>query len=382
MPRFGVALMLLVALAAPLRAQWIDDPEIDKTLTKGIRDTYNLRFEAADAAFATVVKAHPDHPAGHFFLAMVEWWRILIDIDNESRDDKFYDMLDDVIDLCDRRLKKNERDLAGLFFKGGSIGFKGRLLANRKSWVKAATTGKEALPVVLDAADIAPDNADLAFGTGIYDYYTAVLPGKYPVLKPLMVFLPEGSRARGLKELKLAAEKGRFANWEAKYFLMQTYYSIENKPSEALTYARELAGEFPDNPVFHRYVGRTFVKLGNWDDAARVFADIIANVQKGKRGYSKSMLREAQYYSGYAAMIARDYNAAMKALVECDRISRELDEEPSGYMIMANLRMGMLHDVQKQRSFANKQYDKVLRLPDFNGSRSLATRYKKTPYTF
>ncbi|MFA6233235.1 MAG: hypothetical protein WC824_03465, partial [Bacteroidota bacterium] len=168
MKYFLLVLLLLSPLAA--HAQWIDDPAIDALISDGIRDTYNMKFESADAAFHKVVKAYPDHPAGHFFLAMVEWWRVLIDIDNESRDDHFYDMLDEVIDMCDERLDKNERDIAGLFFKGGSIGFKGRLLANRKSWVKAATTGKEALPVVMDAAELAPDNADLAFGTGIYDY--------------------------------------------------------------------------------------------------------------------------------------------------------------------------------------------------------------------
>ena len=374
--------LLMLLFTATLRAQWIDDPEINTLVSQGIRDTYNLRFEAADAAFAKVVKAHPDHPTGHFLLAMVEWWRILIDIENESRDDHFYDMLDEVVDLCDERLDKNDKDLAGLFFKGGSIGFKGRLLANRKSWVSAATTGKDALPVVMDAAEIAPDNADLAFGTGIYDYYAAVLPERYTVLKPLMMFLPEGNRTRGMKELKLAADKGRYANWEAKYFLMQTWYSIENKPSNALIYARELVSEFPDNPVFHRYLGRISVKMGNWEGAVKVFDEIASKARASKRGYSKAMQREAQYYLGYGAMLRKDYGTAMKYLVECDKTSRTIDEDPSGFMIMANLRMGMLHDVMKERSYAVKQYDKVLKLPEFNGSRDLAKRYKKSPYSF
>ncbi len=383
MTKYILAVTLLLLLGAGrMQAQWIEDPDINVLVNEGIRATYNLRFEAADAAFAKVVKAHPEHPTGHFLLAMVEWWRILIDIENEDRDDKFYDMLDDIVDLCDERLDKNEKDLAGLFFKGGSIGFKGRLLANRKSWVRAATTGKEALPVVMDAAEIAPDNADLAFGTGIYDYYAAVLPERYSVLKPLMMFLPEGNRARGLKELKLAADKGRYANWEAKYFLMQTWYSIENKPSTALTYARELASEFPDNPVFQRYLGRISVKMGNWEGATKVFDDIASRVKAGKRGYTKAMQREAQYYLGYGAMLRKDYGAAMKYLVECDKTSRSIDEDPSGFMIMANLRMGMLHDVMKERSYAVKQYDKVLKLPEFNGSRDLAKRYKKSPYSF
>ena len=377
-----IALLLLVTfLPQRTEAQWIKDAAINALIEQGIQDTYNMRFEKADEAFRTVVKKYPDHPSGHFLLAMVEWWRILIDIDSEKRDDGFHDMLDRVIDLCDERLDKDERDIAGLFFKGGSIGFQGRLHANRKSWVSAATRGKEALPVVMDAADIAPDNADLAFGTGIYDYYAAVLPERYSVLKPLMMFLPEGDKQRGIRELKLAADKARFANWEAMYFLLQINYGMENRPSTALTYARKLFAQFPANPVFHRYLGRTYVKLGNWDRAASVFADIRSAVAKGRRGYTDKMEREASYYQGYAAMLKKDFATAMKHLVHCDRLSRKPDEEPSGFMIMANLRMGMLHDLMSQRSYAVKQYDKVLRMPDYRGSHDLAAEYRKSSYT-
>ena len=379
-----IPVLLLVAflvLPSTLQAQWIEDTNINNIIDQGIQDTYNMRFESADAAFRKVVKQYPDHPAGHFLLAMVEWWRILIDIENESRDDGFHEMLDRVIDICDERLDKNEKDIAGLFFKGGSIGFQGRLHANRKSWVSAATRGKEALPVVMDADEIAPGNADLAFGTGIYDYYAAVLPDKYSVLKPLMMFLPDGNRNRGIKELKLAAEKGRFANWEAMYFLLQLYYGMENRPSTALTYARKLVAQFPANPVFHRYLGRTYIKLGNWERAGKVFAEIRKAVRSGKRGYSAKMDREAAYYLGYGAMLKKDLSAAMKYLVECDRLSRKLDEEPSGFMIMTNLRIGMVHDLMDQRNYAKKQYDKVLRMPDYRGSHEAAAKYRKSGYS-
>jgi len=375
------ALTLFLLPMGMSTAQWIEDSAIDALIAQGIVDTYNLKFEAADAAFTRVVNNYPEHPAGHFFLAMVEWWRILIEIENDSRDRRFYKMLDDVIALCDKRLKQQESDIAGLFFKGGAIGFKGRLLATRKSWVRAATTGRQALPVVMDAAELAPDNADLAFGTGIYDYYAAVLPDRYPVLKPLMVFLPKGNRERGLKDLKRAAEHGHFANWEAQYFLMQTLYGIENKPSSALHYARELHAKFPDNPVFQRYLGRIFVKLGAWESAGEVFADILDRSASNKRGYTTIMQREASYYLGYQAMLNKDYGKAMKHLVECDRLSRGLDSEPSGFMVMANLRMGMVHDLLKQREYATKQYDKVLRMPDYRGSRDLARRYKRAAYS-
>lgn len=373
---------LVIACALPIRAQWIEDPAVDSLLRTGIRATYNLEFDGAESAFQRVARARPDHPAGRFFLAMIDWWRIMLDPENESRDETFLDKLDRVIDMCETRLDKNERDIVALFFKGGSIGFRGRLFAMRKEWVKAAREGKDALPIVTDAARLAPKNADIDLGTGIYNYYAAILPERYPVLKPVMLFLPSGDRTKGLRELENAAENARYANWEAAYFLVQALASYENKPSQALPYAKRLSEEFPRNPVFQRTLGRQYVRLSNWQEAARVFQQILERSTTGAFGYGKSAEREAHYYIGFDAMVRRDYTAAIRHFVRCDEISRELDTDgPSGFMVMANLRLGMVHDLVKQRPFAVKQYDKVLDMKDYGGAHDQARQFKKQPYT-
>lgn len=364
-----------------LHSQWINDPAIDADIKRGIEYTYNLEFEEAQKEFQKVQLTRPDHPAGMFFLAMVEWWRILISIEDDSRDDVFYAMLEKVIDFCDERLDKNENDLTALFFKGGAIGFRGRLRANRKSWFKAVSDGKDALPIVMDAAAVAPNNADVLLGTGIYNYFASVIPEKYPVVKPLMLLFPKGDKAKGIEMLKQAAEKARYANWEAMYFLTQLYYNYENNPSTALQYAQRLFTKFPRNPVFHRYVGRCNVKLSNWSRVNEVFPEIQKKSQTNQRGYGVVQAREAEYYIGYYYSVVGNYDEAIKHFVRCDELSRQLDHDGvSGFMVMANLRMGYIFDLQRKRNFALKQYDKVLAMTEFENSHSLAERYKKQAY--
>ncbi len=376
-------LALGLAAAAPsAQAQWIEDPAIDASIQEGIRATYNIEFEAADRAFSAVERARPDHPAGPFFKAMVEWWRILIDFDDESRDEGFYRKLERVIDMCDKRLDANENDLAGLFFKGGSIGFRGRLLAMRKSWIKAAADGREALPIVQDAARIAPKNADINLGVGIYNYYADVLPDKYPLLKPVMLFLPSGDRDKGIRQLRYAAQKARYAQWEAVYFLAQVYSSYENKPSSALPFARLLADEFPANPIFQRTLGRIHVKLGDWQRASAVFGKVLDRCAKHQAGYGMAAEREAAYYLGYDAMLRRDYAAALKFFARCDEVARALEkDEPSGFRILAALRAGMTLDLLRRRADAQREYNRVLAWPEHAGSHDLARQYKVTPYS-
>ena len=179
-------------------SQWITTADFDSQAQRGINAVYNLEFEKAEIEFSTLQKNYPSHPAGKFFLGMIDWWRILMDIDNESNDDKFLKEMDGVIDLCDSLLDVNENDISALFFKGGSLGFQGRLRANRNSWVKAANDGRRALPIVQRAYKIAPDNYDILLGIGIYNYYASTIPEKYPIVKPVMVFFPTGDKKKGI----------------------------------------------------------------------------------------------------------------------------------------------------------------------------------------
>lgn len=99
---------------------------------------------------------YPESPAGRFFLAMIDWWKILIDLDYEGYDDIFYQKLEDVIFQCDQILDKDDKNVDALFFKGGAIGFRGRLRALRESWLKAADDGRTALPIVQYASKLDP----------------------------------------------------------------------------------------------------------------------------------------------------------------------------------------------------------------------------------
>ena len=194
-----IASFFLISLNS-LSAQWvINDRASDSITIKGINLIYNLEFEAAEREFQELIKREPNEPAGHFFYAMVDWWRIMIDYENEAYDDGFKAKLKSVIDHCDERLEKDEFDIVALFFKCGAIGFRGRLFSHRDSWLKAADDGRLAYPILRKAVKLAPSNYDLLLGVGIYDYFAEVIPDKYPILKPIMLFFPSGNKQRGIE---------------------------------------------------------------------------------------------------------------------------------------------------------------------------------------
>ena len=377
----GICIGLLAALsvvASP--AQWIGDSATEARIHRGIEEVYNLSFDSAKTEFQYIARRMPDHPAGYFFLAMVDWWRIVTDIENTAYDDRFLSELDRVIDLCDKRLDKNEHDTAALFFKGGALGFRGRLHGNREDWLKAASDGRAALPIVEEAYKLAPENNDVLLGMGLYHYYAAIIPDLYPFVKPFMIFFPEGNKEKGLKELARTASNGTYAGIEATYFLLQVLQNYEKKPDQALPLSLRLHARFPNNPIFHKYVGRCYASLGNWEACATAFKEILERVEHKNRGYDRLLEREARYYLGVQEMNTANYPASLEHFYRCDELSRLLDKDPTGFMVGVNLKIGMIYDLQMKRDLAVKQYRKVLALDDYQGAHEQAGRYLKTPY--
>jgi tetratricopeptide (TPR) repeat protein len=353
----------------------------DSTARRGIDHVYNLEFEGAEKDFAELVRLRPGHPAGHFFLAMVDWWRILIDLEDESRDQRFLDALDNVIALADSMLEQNASDPEAVLFKGGALGYQGRLHFHRNDYLSAANAGRKALPLVEVALTLDPHNYDILLGTGIYNYYADVIPNEYPFVKPLLLFIPGGDKAKGIEQLVIASEKGTYARTEAAYFLMQIYYFYERDYAKVLVLAQTLTRRYPRNMIFQRYLGRAYAALANWGMAESVFRDIVARCRSGEQGYTPVVEREAAYSLGTTLMSLGRLDEALEHLYRCDELSRQTDRgEPSGFMAMANLKIGNIFDLQGKRDLAVGQYNKVLGMKEYRDSAVQARNYLRAPY--
>jgi tetratricopeptide (TPR) repeat protein len=379
---YFLSAFLFLFVCSGAQSQWLDDPVLDQRVMRGIDKLYNYEFDRADSDFTEVIRQRPDHPAGYFFRAMVQWERIISNFDDESQDDKLYQMLDGVIEMCEKRLDEHPNDVTAMFFNGGAVGFRGRLRANRGKWLGAANDGIVALPLVRKAYELEPNNYDVLLGIGIYNYYASVVPENYPFVKPAMIFFPSGDRKKGLEQLRQASQNAKYAKVEAMYFLMQNYFVYEKDYASALELARKLHTKYPNNSMFHRYVGRCLVSTGYLGEAKDIFVDIEKRCSKKQLGYDTYDAREAYYYLGKFDFMAGRFDAALKSLYRSDELSRKLDkDEPSGFMSLGNLLIGMIYDAQGKRQDAMQQYKKVLAMKEYEDSHKESKKYLEKSYT-
>lgn len=377
----NLLVIFLFAFTSINWAQNYDWARHDSLVKAGVDQIYGIQFDKAEKTFNTVLKEYPTHPSGKFFKAMITWWRILLDLDNESLDDKFYDQLEECIDQCDDILDNNEKNVDALFFKGGSIGFRGRLRAIRESWFKAALDGKEGLEIVFNAYEADPKNTDIQLGFGIYHYYADVIPAKYPAVKPFMVFFPKGDKLKGLKELEHVALRGRYARIESRYFLMTLNFQFEDNMNDTRKWGNVLLDDFPNNPNFQKYYGLTFVKENNYPEAVKTFRDIYNKCLNGMPGYNKRFEREATYYIGMDYKTRNKADSAAAYFEKSEKLSRQLDtKEESGFLINTVFYLGMLYDQLGKREKAVAYYKQTLQMRDRNNSHKYAEQYLKQPY--
>ena len=352
-------------------------PGYDSLVKAGISQIYSIKFTEAEKTFQILQKEYPTHPAGRFFFAMIDWWKIILSEEDEEKDERFYEKIEDVVDFCDKILDKDPKNVDALFFKGGAIGFRGRLRVMRESWFKAADDGREALPLVETASKLDPDNVDVKLGFGIYNYLAAVIPEKYPIVKPVMIFFPSGDKELGLKQLKEAASVGKYSKYEARYILVTFFYYFESDMNSAELYARQLMDSFPDNPVFERWRGRIAARKSEWAIADSIFKNVLKKSENNLEGYNTPMVRrEANYYIGNNLKNKGDYDAAFSYFKKCIEDSRKIDgEKESGFRINAALYSGTILEAKGKFSEAKKYYQAVLDMREFNNSHTLAETY-------
>jgi tetratricopeptide (TPR) repeat protein len=351
----------------------------DSLVSAGINQIYSIEFSEAEKIFKELAAEYPDHPAGKFFPAMIYWWKILLDTGNEQYDEIFYEEIDKVIDFCDKLLDENPDNVDALFFKGGAIGFRGRLRVIRESWLKAASDGRDALPIVEQAAKLDPENVDVQLGFGIYNYYASVIPEEYPIVKPLMLFFPEGNKELGLKQLKNAAENGKYSRHESRYFLMTLYSNYEKDNETAQLYSDRLTKAFPNNPIFERWRGRIAVKRSDWTVADSIFRSVLMKAEKKLPGYTTiKVKREAVYYVAYQHKNNSEYEKALEYFKRCADYCSKIDtEKESGFLVNSTLYIGTLYEAQAEYEKAVMYYEDVLDMREYANSHTLADLYIK-----
>jgi tetratricopeptide (TPR) repeat protein len=353
----------------------------ESSLDKGLWWLYQLQYDKARTDFDAYIKAHPDDPAGYFYLTAVDWWHLAQDIEynlpnvREQLEEDSQRTIDVAEKLYDTSSEVKTKAQACLY-RGGAEGLWGRWLVTRREWVSAYFAGKRGYKYLKKSLDLDPTLTDAYLGLGIYDYYTDTLSGVQAALAALLI---RGDRVRGLKELQMAIDNSEHARVEAMCFLVEIYASEENTPKKALPLAQALHKEFPQSPGMHLIEVSTLYSMKDWDAVLPDAEEFLRLSEEEQPWYTRKYEAPARYCIGIAKFFGKhDENGA---LVEMEKIlAKEKDE--SRWVSFAHLRRGQIYDLRGEHERAIAEYHKALEGPDLWGLHSEAEKYLREPFKF
>jgi tetratricopeptide (TPR) repeat protein len=348
----------------------------EQIILKGMDHMYHMRLDSAKIEYDMIVKMAPKDPAGYFYLSLIEWWKIIIDKDNDYNDEKFFNSVEKVIDVSEDALDRNENDENALFYKGGAIGYRGLVHSFRESWLKAAEDGRKALSLFQDASEINPGNKEVIFGNGIYNYFAEYVPEKYPFLKPLLILFPKGDKVKGLMQIKETATNSTYAKTEAKLILSYLYLRYEKNYKECEYYSNDLYTQYPENPVFAKYLYNAYVGDAKFNEAVQGWKQVLQFADENRFGFNnKSLIREANYYIGFCLMHLGQNEESLKYLLKSEQLSYEIDKGETMIKAFTILWLGVVDSRLGNKEKAKEYFNTVLKMENFGDSHQQAEIY-------
>jgi hypothetical protein len=261
---FNAAVVVLLAASQPARSATPDFQD-------GFRLLYETKFQEARWQFLQWEKANPQDPLGHAWegasYLFEEFYRQGVLTSRFFLDDKkfsagverqpnsqsraaFLAACATAEGLAKARLALNSKDpdaLLALTVTAGMLADYDSLID--KHPLESLMRIRESETYAKNLLEVKPDSADAYLALGAANY----IVGSLPFHKRLLLRLGgiRGDRELGMQQLATTAAKGNYLRPFAKILLALAALR-EKQPDLARTELRELAAEFPQNPLFVR----------------------------------------------------------------------------------------------------------------------------------
>ena len=372
-----------------------DPLDFDPMVRDGYNHFYNLDYDAAIVRFEEVIKAHPQDPIAYAYALQATMFRELyhqdlldttyyahdsfltnqrkVDIPAANRQRIEY-LTNQTISLADQRLKADPRDKNALFARGYAKGLHAAYITLvDHAWFAAARQGLAARNDSEAVLKIDPDYADAEMAIGIQQFAVASLPGFVRIVVGIAGV--GGNKEKGLKMLRISAEKGVITSVESRTTL-SLFLRHDARYSEALAEQRGLAQQFPHDYLFRLEEANLAKDRGDGLAAIPIYKQVIEDARKPGFFVDPRLqmaffgLADTERGQNLVADAAKHYLEAA-AQPTCSDWLRKRAQLNAGEML------DQLHD----RNGAIAQYKLAAASGGDQTQAEAARRYMQTPYT-
>jgi tetratricopeptide (TPR) repeat protein len=363
----------------------------------GFLHFYNLEYDEALAAFTAQSAKDPGSPEPYNYIAQTVLFREmfrsgalgsdLITSANSfihrpkmvftAADQKlFNDAVWNAINIAEKRVKSNPKDIAAVYSLGVSHGVRANYDFMSKKWLDALSDASAARKLHNRVLELDPNFHDARLIPGADEYVVGSLPRLYKMVTSVAGF--PGDRAKGIQMLEMVARNGRYNRFDAEA-LLSAIYRREKRPADAIAPLTDLIKNFPRSYVLRVELAEMYADLG---DRVKAMAavDQIDELRRAKAaGYLRLQEAQVRYIRGGVMMRFNDLDKAFDEVKIATAGAGSMDTASAG---SAWLRLGQIYDLKGQREQAVDAYREAMKIaPETDAAEQakllVSTKYKR-----
>jgi len=269
-------------------ANTIKDERIRDYVYTGFVHLYNFEFHSADSIIDFLKSNYSYSPWTYVLSSNYYWWKIISGEKNESNAKLFLKNL-----AYSRDRIGKERSHENLFLRILISSFRSRYDLLDDKYISTVNEVKNQIDVIKNTFGKEEQYQAFYLTSGLYYYMVDIAYTNYLFLRPLLYFIPEGDRAKGIRYL--SKKTGDIIlETESNYYLMKIYNEMESNGQQSLKYAKYLYSIYPNNYVFAEYYFRLLIKTRKTPLTKQESELLIKSMNKNKQ----LTTNQKEYFSG------------------------------------------------------------------------------------
>jgi len=372
--------ILLLWLIQPSAGHGLPRNPLNSLIQQGVEKGFNLEEKEAVVLLNKALEMDRENPSPYAYLAFAHLFFFELGFDEKERktnQEAMVAYVQQAVAKAEKRLEKDVRDAEAVWAIALAKLTVTRFYMSQRRHIALAREARNIWDYLERVLELDPENYDVFFAMGILHYHIDHLPGLTRLLSSL--WITSGDREKGLKELKLAAQKGYLFKELAQAELASIYNNFERRPDWALPLAQGLREKFPRNYNLLFLLANIHSELGRFAEAFAMVRQIEKGIQSGTAPFRPELWSRYYLAMGKILFDQGDYDRASPFF---QKVTQNMARYNARNRAWALVRLGMIHDIRKEREGAEKYYQAALEVEGGEGvGQALAKAYIKTPYT-